>query len=82
MNGYEERGATPFTWLWTLLFGCFYFAYKGVWRHAVIAFFLAFPTALLSWLVYPFFSHGIIDRHYLRSGWTRVQSERDIETRS
>ena len=69
-NGYVE--ASAHAGLWCLLFGCFYFAYKGVWSHAVIAFFLACVTAGLSWLIYPFFARQIIERQYLRRGWQRV----------
>lgn len=39
-NGYEVE--VPDTaWLWTLLFGGFYFAVKGVWRHVAVLFMLA-----------------------------------------
>ena len=41
-NGYEETA--ELAWLWCLLFGCFYFAAKGVWTHPVAAFFLAIVT--------------------------------------
>ena len=39
-NGFVER--TGLHWLWTLGFGPFYFAYRGVWPHFVILFFLPF----------------------------------------
>jgi hypothetical protein len=69
-NGYAEKiGAA---WLWCLLFGCFYFAVKGIWTHAVAAFFLACLTFGLSWLIYPFFARGIVEKHYLRNGWVPV----------
>lgn len=67
-NGHAERVAylAP---LWTFLFGPFYFAYKGVWRHAVLGFCLGFVTLGVSWLVYPFFARGIIKRQYGRDGF-------------
>jgi len=34
-NGYQEK-VTGFSFLWALIFGVLYFAYKGVWRHFVI----------------------------------------------
>jgi hypothetical protein len=69
-NGYTEAVGTA--WLWCLLFGCIYFAIKGIWTHAVAAFVLALLTFGLSWLVYPFFARGIVEKHYLRSGWIPV----------
>lgn len=69
-NGYTEEAGAP--WLWCLLFGCIYFAIKGIWTHAVAAFLLALLTAGFSWLVYPFFARGIVEKHYLRNGWIPV----------
>ncbi len=69
-NGYTERARL--TWLWALLFGVFYFAVKGIWRHALIGFVLAFITLGVSWVVYAFAAPGIIHRDYLRRGWQPV----------
>ena len=67
-NGYtEEIGGS--TWFWCLLFGCFYFAYKGIWPHFIIGIALAVLTAGLSWLVYPFFAKGIVEKSYKQKGW-------------
>lgn len=55
--------------LLTLLFGCFYLAYKEVWLHAAISAVLAVFTAGLSWLVYPFFAYNVIVWSYRRKGW-------------
>ena len=46
-NGYEEAVGTP--WIWCLLFGCVYFAAKGIWTHAVAALLLGAvaPAAIL-----------------------------------
>jgi hypothetical protein len=73
-NGYREVGGTGLSWLWCLLFGFFYFAFKGVWVHALVGFFLAICTSGLSWLIYPFFARGIVDRGYLKRGWRVVTS--------
>ena len=70
VNGYIEKVDHP--GLWCLLFGCFYFAAKGVWLHAVMAAILAFMTVGISWLVYPFFASKIIETYYLRLGWEKV----------
>ena len=69
-NGFTETAGAPF--LWCLLFGCFYFAFKGVWNHAVISFVVAILTVGLGWLIYPFFASGIVRSHYLRMGWQQV----------
>ena len=69
-NGYEEQVGTP--WICCLLFGCIYFAVRGIWTHAVAALLLALLTAGVSWLVYPLFARGIVERHYLRKGWLAV----------
>jgi hypothetical protein len=69
-NGYTEAVGTP--WLWCLLFGCLYFAVKGIWTHAVAALAAALLTFGLSWLIYPFFARAIVEKHYLRSGWIPV----------
>ena len=71
VNGYEEKVGSP--WIWCFLFGCIYFAVKGIWTHAVVGFLLAIFTAGVSWLIYPFFARGAVERYYLRRGWTPVQ---------
>lgn len=63
----EHVGEHP--WLWVLLFGFFYFAYKGAWAHAVLGIFLAAITFGFSWLLYPFFARSIMKAHYERAGW-------------
>ena len=68
-NGYTET-VTGWSMLWTLLFGCFYFAYKGVWGHFFIGLVLGMLTLGLSWLVYPFFTPGILRKKYRQLGWT------------
>lgn len=69
-NGYVEEVSSPA--LWVLLFGCFYFAVKGVWAHFVVGFIVAAFTFGFSWLVYPFFASNIMRSHYLRKGWVEV----------
>lgn len=76
-NGYVEKVAlAP---LWCLLFGCVYFAVKAVWTHAVASLLLAFCTAGISWLLYPFFATQIMKTHYLRRGWLEIpDSQADL----
>ena len=73
-NGYIETIKHPF--LYTLLFGTFYFALKRVWVHAMISGILAVITVGCSWIIYPFFSQKIITNNYLRNGWKNVQLDK------
>jgi hypothetical protein len=66
------EGVSPLSWLWCLLFGTFYFALHGVWRHAAISLALAIITAGISWVIYPFFAYKAMRNHYLRIGWKEV----------
>lgn len=59
-------------WLWALLFGAFYFAYKGIWTHAIIGFVLAFLTLGVSWIAYAILAPGIVRKSYLQRGWVSV----------
>ena len=71
-NGDVEE-ISGLTWLWAFLFGPFYFAFKGIWRHAVISFFAAILTVSISVFIYPFFAKGIVRNHYLHNGWKAVK---------
>lgn len=64
-NGYVEEARLPF--LWSLLFGVFYYAAKGLWLPAILA--VLFPPL---WLVFPFWTRGMIRRRYLRQGWQEL----------
>lgn len=66
-NGYIERSGAP--WLWSFVFGSFYFLYKRAYGWFGISFLLACFTLGLSWLVIPFFAKGIIRKNYLQRGW-------------
>jgi hypothetical protein len=68
----EEIGSAG---LWALLFGCLYFAIKGVWAHALVGLVLAIMTWGISWLIYPFFASNIMRKHYLRKGWVEVPGD-------
>ena len=79
-NNYTEYVSYP--GLWTLLFGFFYFASKGIWRHAIVSLLLAGPTFGLSWLIYPFFAADIVESHYLGKGWVKASDRSFIPTSS
>lgn len=70
-NGYREAVSSPF--LWCLVFGVFYFAVKGIWRHAFIGTVAAILTVGISWLIYPFFARSITRNAYLRKGWVQIE---------
>lgn len=72
-NGYIEE-VSSMSWLWVLLFGTIYFAVKGVWTHALVSFVFAVITAGVSWLIYPFFTSGIMRKHYLKKGRIEVDA--------
>ena len=72
-NNYRKTVTTP--GLWTFLFGPFYFGLHGVWGHALLSFVLALMTLGFSWLVYPFFAHGILRNAYLSRGWREEGSD-------
>jgi hypothetical protein len=62
-------------WLWALLFGCFYFAFKKAWLHATVSAALAVATAGLSWFIYPLFANRVVSRAYIKRGWTPLAEE-------
>ena len=70
-NNYVEEASLP--WLWTLLFGPFYFAVKGIWTHCFVGLILAILTYGISWIAYAFFAGYIVKRHYLRRGWVEAE---------
>ena len=76
-NNYREISSAP--WAWTLLFGAFYFAVKGIWKHAILSVVLGVITLGISWLVYPFLANSIVRNHYLRRGWRPVNLQAQID---
>lgn len=78
-NGYRETvGGSAI--LFTLLFGCFYLAYKGAWGWAILSFFIvvflgAFSFGVLgfiAWLCIAPFAPAMVRQTYLRRGWRQV----------
>jgi len=43
-----------------------------VWTHAIVGALLACVTCGASWLIYPFFAHSIVRRHYLARSWQEL----------
>ena len=71
-NGHiEEFGEA--TWLWILVLGPIYLAYKQMWLQAAIAAGVAVITGGLSWVfIYPFIAEKVIRAHYAKAGWSEV----------
>ena len=67
-NDYIESAGGSVSWLWVLLFGPFYWAVKGVWRHFIIHLFLALVTFGVVHFIYPFFVYSILEKHYREWG--------------
>ena len=72
-NNHVEEVSGRLSWLWVLLFGPIYWVIKGIWRHAVAHLVLAIISAGLIHFIYPFFTYGIIKKHFLRLGWKQVE---------
>lgn len=74
-NGYVEEidGA----WFYSLLFGAFYFAYKGALMAAILGFVAAMFTFGLSWLLMPIFADDILRKSYLQRGWKEITTAED-----
>ncbi len=70
VNNHVEATTSP--WVWTLLFGPFYFAYKGLWGHAVLGTILGIFTLGLSWIVYCIVAKKLLRNHYGRLGWKEI----------
>jgi len=58
--------------LWTFLFGPLYLAYQRLGAGAISTV-VAVVSVGLSWLVYPFFSPGIVRAAYLQKGWREAR---------
>jgi Putative zinc ribbon domain len=64
--------------MWSLIFGPFYFASVGVWDTAVISFILAVVSGGISVLVYPFFTEKIVISSYTKRGW-KIKPRNDLQ---
>lgn len=80
-NGYIEEKSAP--WLWTLLFGGFYFVISGLWAALIIwivisiALFYAMGWAaivlmVIVQIVFAAFGPTLVEHAYLRKGWVEI----------
>lgn len=70
-NGYTIKFNRWVEFITCLVFGSFYFAYRGFWGHFFLSAILAILTSGISWLLYPFFVEKIYTGHYLKRGWLK-----------
>jgi hypothetical protein len=81
-TGHAEKVTTAVSWLWALLWAPLYYAFKGIWIHAILSFVVYWVIAgglalftlgaapLLIGLLYAFFNKTIVRNHFLAKGWT------------
>ncbi len=55
------KNNAPLAWLWVILFGGFYFMFKGRWGHGVLCIALSIMTHGLSNIVYAILAGRIIN---------------------
>jgi hypothetical protein len=78
-TGHVEE-VSDLTWLWSLLFGLFFFMYKGLWRHVLIQFGLVClfygmfgaPGTMfvfVTFVVYAAMARGIVEAALRRDGY-------------
>lgn len=81
VNGHIEEKNVP--WLWSLLFGVFYFLVSGIFVHVIImlvigvALFAAMGESaiilvIFMQLYYASVANPIVENYYLRKGWQKV----------
>ena len=61
--------------LWSLLFGGFYLAYKGLDGQGILWIILSLFTVGIAWVVLPFMAKGIIEKDLIKNGWARQEVE-------
>ena len=86
VNKSREPIYEGFSWP-CLLFGCFWYAYKGMWGWGLISFALAWVTFGISWLVFPFFANeqfakSLLSKGYLNQAQANEQERRPQQDRS
>lgn len=81
-NGYIEMATSRWTWLWALLFGPFFFLYKGAWVEVIVYLLTPFVPSdnllisisayLLVWIGYAFAARSLLNLRYHRRGWIEL----------
>jgi len=79
-NHHQEDIGTA--WLWALLFGPIYFAYKRCYGHALISLILAVMSMGLSSIIYAFFARKIVCNNYRSRGWIEAGNYNQINQQS
>lgn len=87
-NGHIESVSCP--WLWSLLFGAFYFLVSGAWIHLTVWVLLSAlfwgsmgapgtVLVLIMQVIYAFMAGDIVRSTYLRKGWIEVGALENAE---
>lgn len=74
-TGVVETIETGKAFLATLFFGPLFFIYKKVWLHVFIFIILLSvgdDFAVFVWIFYPFFTKGILVKHYLKKAFVEI----------
>ena len=69
INNYSVHVGIIGPFIGCLLFGSFYFLYKGSLKHFCLSAFLAIITFGFSWLLYPLFAPSIVRNMYREKGY-------------
>ena len=72
-NGYKVKVDSFSAFVWTTIFGPFYFLFRGNTLHFFLS--LLFSLSAIGWFIYPFFAASILRRMYYERGY-RVVEER------
>jgi len=75
LNNHRVTVGTAGPFFLCLLFGFFYFLFKGIYKHAIISVIVAICTVGIGWLVYPFFAPGIVRNYYIDKGFSDVTNQ-------
>lgn len=63
-------------WFWCILFGPFYLAFKGLWKHLFIWIVVTALSkgagAMLLWVLYPLMVGDILSARYIKDGWIEL----------
>tara|TARA_B100000405_G_scaffold293816_1_gene246391 strand:+ start:96 stop:344 length:249 start_codon:yes stop_codon:yes gene_type:complete len=72
-NDKDIQTASGIAWLWFLIFGPWYFLYKGIWKHFFLSTFIGIGTLGFGLLIYVFFINEITRKSYEDSGWIEIK---------
>ena len=71
--------ASSVSWLWTVLFGPIFFAFKGMWIHFIILLPLSLFTFGLASLIAAIFANQWVYNHYKKKGYIEFSDTKKNE---